>query len=150
MKSEKGITLTSLVIYIIVFSAVLALVSSLSSFVYGNLRNLNSDSISSEEFNKFNTYFVKDVKASRGATAKQKANGDGIEITLENGSKYTYVKSENAIYREAIKIARNIIRFNASVKEENSKKLIDIQISTGTNVEKPNFEKNIKYVLKYW
>lgn len=148
MKSEKGITLTSLVIYIIIFSAVLALVSSLSSFVYGNLRNLNSDSISSEEFNKFNTYFVKDIKQSKQATL-EKIN-DKVEITLENGSKYTYIKSENAIYKETVKIARNIIRFNATIKEENNKRIIDIDIATGTNAKDPNFEKNIKYVLKYW
>lgn len=148
MKSEKGITLTSLVIYIIIFSAVLALVGSLTNFINGNIKNLNADSISSEEFNKFNTYFVKDIKESKKVVAEEAT--DKTEITFDNGSKYTYVKSENAIYKEAVKIARNIIKFNATVKEENNKKLIDIEISTGTNVNKPNFEKNIKYVLKYW
>ncbi len=148
MRSEKGITLTTLVIYIVVFSAVLALVGSLSSFVYGNLRNLNQDSISSEEFNKFNTYFVKDIKESKLATV-QKLDSK-VEIILENGSKYTYVKSENAIYKEAVKVARNIIRFNAALKEENNKNVIEIDIATGTNAKEPNFEKDIKYVLKYW
>jgi len=148
MRSEKGITLTTLVIYIVVFSAVLALVGSLSSFVYGNLRKLNQDSISSEEFNKFNTYFVKDIKESKLATVQNTDNK--VEIILENGSKYTYVKKENAIYKEAVKVARNIIRFNAVLKEENNKNVIEIDIATGTNAKEPNFEKDIKYVLKYW
>lgn len=148
MKSERGITLTSLVIYIIVFTGVLALVSSLSSFIYGNIKNLGSDKISSEEFNKFNTYFVKDVKNSKLGTVQSTTSK--TEIVLENGCKYTYVNSEKAIYRDTVKIARNILRFNASLKQENSKNVIDIKIATGTNENKPNFEKNIKYVLKYW
>lgn len=148
MKSEKGITLTSLVIYIIVFSSVLALLSSLSNFVYGNMRKISSDSISSEEFNKFNTYFVKDVKNSKMATVQN--DSSQTVITLENGSKYTYVNSEKAIYRDTVKIARNIIKFSASMKQQNNKNLIDVQISTGTNAKEPNFKKNIKYVLRYW
>lgn len=155
MKSEKGITLTSLVIYIVIMTAVMALLGSLSNFFYQNLKKIDSSSISSEEFNKFNTYFVKDVKNSKTAIVQN--NGQDINIIFENGSKYTYVKNEKAIYKGAVKIARNIVKFNANITEfnedvdENEKKtIIDIEIGTGTNAKKINFNKNIKYVLKYW
>lgn len=148
MKNEKGITLTSLVIYILVFSMIMTAVGSLSSFFTQNLKRLDTDSISSEEFNKFNTYFIKDVKESKMASVNK--NQNNIEIILENGNKYTYVKSENSIYKQSMKIARSIIKFDANIIEENNKKIVKIDIATGTNEKKPNFEKNIKYVLKYW
>lgn len=149
MKNEKGITLTALVIYVIIFSATITLVSALSSFIYGNLKELNSDSISSEEFNKFNTYFVQDVKESKNVSVQAEENGNVI-ITLDNGSRYTYSANENAIYRGKVKIARNIIKFNASLMQENNKKLVNINIGTGKDTQNINFEKSIKYVLRYW
>ena len=152
MKSEKGITLTALIIYVLVFSATLGLLAYLSNFVYSNLSKINTNSVSSEEFNKFNSYFVQDIKESKqGAATTIEQNGEKtVEIVLSNGSKYTYKQSENAIYRGNVKIARTIAEFEADNFEENGKKIIRIKISTGTNKEEPNVGKTIKYVLRYW
>ena len=152
MKSEKGITLTALIIYVLVFTATLGLLANLSNFVYSNLSKINTNSVSSEEFNKFNSYFVQDIKESKQRTATTiEQNGEKtVEIVLSNGSKYTYKQSENAIYRGNVKIARTIAEFEADNFEENGKKIIRIKISTGTNKEEPNFGKTIKYVLRYW
>ncbi len=149
MKNERGITLTALIIYVITFSATLVLLASLSSYIYGNMNTINADKISSEEFNKFNVFFVKDVKESKKGVVNLQSSGD-IVITLENGNNYTYKNSEKAIYRNKEKIARNIITFNAESKTENNKSIIEITVSTGKNVENPTFSKTIKYVLKYW
>lgn len=150
MRSEKGITLSGLVIYVIIFSVTITLVSSLTSFIYGNLKNLNSDSISSEEFNKFHTYFVKDIKESKDLTVSNGEASNKVEIVLENGEKYTYNENEKAIYRGSVKVARNIVKFSAQQGKENGKNIVSIAIGTGKNKDNPNFEKNIKYVLKYW
>lgn len=152
MKSEKGITLTALIIYVLVFTATLGLLANLSNFVYSNLSKINTNSVSSEEFNKFNSYFVQDIIESKQGTATTiEQNGEKtVEIVLSNGSKYTYKQSENAIYRGNVKIARTIAEFEADNFEENGKKIIRIKISTGTNKEEPNFGKTIKYVLRYW
>ena len=152
MKSEKGITLTALIIYVLVFTATLGLLANLSNFVYSNLSKINTNSVSSEEFNKFNPYSVQDIKESKQGTATTiEQNGEKtVEIVLSNGSKYTYKQSENAIYRGNVKIARTIAEFEADNFEENGKKIIRIKISTGTNKEEPNFGKTIKYVLRYW
>ena len=63
MKSEKGITLIILGIYVVVFSIVIALLASLSSYIYNNLGGISDSSIDAVEFNKFNMYFVEDVKS---------------------------------------------------------------------------------------
>ena len=149
MKNEKGVTLAALVVYVIVFSVTIALLSSLSSYVFGNLNNINSNAISSEEFNKFNVHFVNDVKKSASVEIENNSAGN-LEITFENGNKYTFVLKERAIYKNKEKIARNILNLTASKRVENSKNIIEVSISTGNNESKPTFNKTIKYVLKYW
>ena len=152
MKNEKGITLVALVMYVILFSIAITILATISSYIFNNLDNISSEQISSEEFNKFNTYFVSDVKKSTVATVESEENSDDLTIKLDGGSTYTYKKSENAIYKDKEKIARNIVSFTAKAEKDDTynKNTIEINIKTGKNEEKPNFEKTIKYVLKYW
>ena len=150
MKNEKGITLAALVIYVIIFSITIALLASLSSYIFDNLGSISSEQISSEEFNKFNTYFVSDVKQSKNVNITTESGK--VVIKLESGSVYTYNKSEKAIYKNKEKIARNIVSFTAEKKEDETykKDVIEVNIKTGKDESKPVFEKTIKYVLKYW
>ena len=148
MKKEKGITLIALIIYIIMFSATIGLLASLSNYIFNNLSNINSNSTSSEEFNKFNVNFVKDVKESRNAVVKSEA--DQIIISFESGVQYTYVKGDKAIYKDKEKIASNIASFTASIQTENNKNIVAVSIKTGKDETNPNYSKDIKYVLKYW
>ena len=62
MKSEKGITLNSLIIYIILITLVLGLLVSISSYFYSNLDYVNDTGKTMFQFNKFNMYFIEDVK----------------------------------------------------------------------------------------
>ena len=62
MKAERGITLIILSIYVIVFSIIIALLANLSSYIYRNLDNVSDSTIDLSEFNKFNMYFIEDVK----------------------------------------------------------------------------------------
>ena len=148
MKNEKGVTLIALVLYIIIFTATMILLASLSNFVYNNMSNINSNSVSSEEFNKFNVNFVKDVKESKTATVT--SNSNEVIIAFESGNVYTYKTQEKSIYKNKEKIATNILSFTAETTTENSKKIVKVGISTGKDVNNPNYSKTIKYVLKYW
>lgn len=155
MKNEKGITLTSLVIYVLIFSATIALLASLSNYIYGNLNKISSEELSSEEFNKFNTYFVEDVKSNSNATISGDTGTGDIIIKFSNNSIYTYKKSEKAIYKNKEKIARNIVDFTAALKSvsatgSKAKNTIEVKIKTGKDESKPVFEKTINYVCKYW
>ena len=148
MKKEKGVTLIVLIMYIIIFTVTIGLLSYLSSYIYSNLDNIDSDSISSEEFNKFNINFVKDVKESKNA--KIQNNDNEIIISFESGTNYTYKALEKAIYKDKEKIAINIVSFTAKKGSENNKDIIEVSIATGKDERYPNYSKTIKYVLKYW
>lgn len=150
MKKEKGITLVALAVYVLVFSITLLLLARLSQYIYSNLSEIGSEKLSSEEFNKFNVYFVKDLKESTDANIETDLSKN-VKIKLSNGSIYNYVSSDQAIYKDQVKIAKQILTFTAQkTNVTNTKKEISIKIATGKNLTNPDFEKNIDYILKYW
>ena len=97
MKSEKGITLTILVIYVVFFSIIMSLLAALSNYIYKNIGYVNDNSIDISEFNKFNMYFIEDIKTNKQAEIKETVNEEGkeiLQITFEDGDTYRYVISE--------------------------------------------------------
>lgn len=151
MKKESGITLVTLIVYLMIVSAILAALTNLSSHVYKNIDKLGSENLSAEEFNKFNVNFVKSVKANKKATVTN--NNQNVTIEFDDGTTYNYINGENSIYKNKIKIAKNINYFTADVQNINNKNVIQVQIGTGkkdTAVGNNDFGKTINYVLKYW
>ena len=151
MKKESGITLVTLIVYLMIVSAILVALTNLSSHVYKNIGKLGSENLSAEEFNKFNVNFVKSVKSNKKATVTN--NNQNVTIEFDDGTTYNYINGENSIYKNKIKIAKNINYFTADVQNINNKNVIQVQIGTGkkdTAVGNNDFGKTINYVLKYW
>lgn len=159
MKKEKGITLVALIIYMAIITGILAALSVLTTKIYQNAKKLGDDNISSEEFNKFNVAFIKDVKNNKSAKINYKANEDNsvnYVIIFKDGTTYNYIAKECSIYRNKVKIAKNINYFvatNKNIKDESKKidkNVIEIKIGTGKYSSESKFGKTINYVLKYW
>lgn len=151
MKKESGITLVALIVYLMIVSAILAALTNLSSHVYKNIGKLGSENLSAEEFNKFNVNFIKSVKSNKKATVTN--NNQNVTIEFGDGTTYNYINGENSIYKNKIKIAKNINFFTAYVQNINNKNVIHVQIGTGkkdTSAGNNDFGKTINYVLKYW
>lgn len=151
MKSEKGITLIILAIYIIVFSIIIVLLANLSNYIYSNLGYIDDNSIDISEINKFNMYFISDTKTNNQADIRTLSdnNQNTIQIIFQDGDIYSYVANEKSIYKNDQKIARNIESFNAEGYIKNNKTYIQVSIGIGAD-DKANYTKTIKYVLKYW
>lgn len=152
MKEEKGITLVILAIYVIIFSIVMGLLASLSSYIYSNLDNVNDSNIDLSEFNKFNMYFIEDIKTNNQALVQNLVNQEGenfYQIAFSDGDIYTYTIGDNSIYKNSQKIASNIEDFTAEEYRVDEKTCIRISIRIGTK-DNTNYTKTIEYVLKYW
>ena len=151
MKEERGVTLIILCIYVIVFSIIIVLLANLSNYIYNNLDNINDSSIDVSEFNKFNMYFIEDVKSNKQVLVQELAdnNNNFIQIAFEDGDIYTYTIGDDSIYKNKQKIASNIIDFKAEGFKKDNKIYIEITIKLGTDDE-TNYNKKIDYVLKYW
>lgn len=145
MRSEKGITLTYLIIYIILLILVVSTLSIVSTHFYSNTKYLMDNGKYVSEFDKFNMYFIEDVKNN-----KETYSVDANKIVFEDGTVYTY--SEKSIYRNKVELCRNIENCKFSKLEETddnnfTKKIINVKLSiAGEN----KFETEINYVLKYW
>ena len=61
MKSQKGVSLISLTIYVIVMTIVIGIVAIVSTYFYSNIGS-NKDTISSlAQYTSFNAFFVDEV-----------------------------------------------------------------------------------------
>lgn len=147
MKQEKGITLISLIIYIILLTLVISMLSVVSNMFYLNRQYIIETGEYISEFNKFNMYFIEDVKNNKDIY-KISEN----EIIFEDGTKYTYISgTDNGIYRNKVKICSNIEKCVFSkedkVEEKITKKIINVEMSIESS---KSFETSNEYVLKYW
>lgn len=147
MKSEKGITLLSLIIYIILLVLVVSMLSIISSLFFSNTNIIKDNSKNIAEFNKFNMYFIEDVKNN---TNTYEVTPE--KIVFEDGTVYTYKKDpDTGIYRNKVKICNNIgyCYFSKQEKTVNNftKQIINVHmIIKGSKI----FETTNNYVLKYW
>lgn len=146
MKSNKGITLTSLIIYIIVLMLVLGILSVISRFFYRNLGYVEDLGDYVSEYNKFNMFFLEDAKKNKSIIS---ISNDNKQITFGDGTVYTYKSGEDkSIYRNKVKVCRNVESCMFEKKEnDNDKDIISVQIYMD-NSSLVKFSTD--YVLRYW
>ncbi len=146
MQGEKGITLISITIYVIVMLIVVSVITVLTSYFYTNV-DINSVSEDlNQQYTKFNSYFTEEVNKKGNKLLKigqiESDTGNQNYIIFSSGNQYTYVPQNQGIYRNQVKIAQNITGCTfSSKKEANGKTTITVTI-TGKN-----FEKTTTYTL---
>ena len=138
MKSQKGITLTSLVIYIMLLFVIVGMLATVTASFRSNIKEINKEGTKNTEIDKFNIYFLKEVKKQGNEIDKISDN----EILFTMGNKYTF-KDDNSIYlNDNIKIAENIEKCSFSNKLVNGKTVVVVTIKA-----RDSEEKEIEYVL---
>lgn len=138
MKSQKGITLTSLTVYIIVMTIVISVVAFISTYFYKNVDSLSNDINPLTEYTKFNSFFSDEVNHNNIKILECKEN----YVAFDNGVQYMFVLENKAIYRNQIKIAEDIemCKFEYTIK--NAKDVITVTMKLG------NDTKTVDYTLK--
>ncbi len=63
MKNNKGVTMVSLIMYVIVMIFIVAGLTSITTSFYNNISELDKDSKSAADFAKFNMILLNDLKA---------------------------------------------------------------------------------------
>ena len=139
MKTNKGITLTSLVIYVIAMVIVVTTISTISSYFYNNIDDVNSETDSSMAYTEFNMYFTQEINTKENYPVLV---SDGAEYIVfsKTGNQYTF--KNNAIYKNQIKICDDIssCTFEESKTDESSEitDLVKVYIKTTGNLEYTN------------
>ena len=101
MRSNKGITLTSLIIYMIVFSIVIGTVSMISGSFIKNSEEVVISANSSEQYTRLTTYITEDINSINFKSIK--VEEDYINIAFLDGSSHQYIYNNNNIYYISVK-----------------------------------------------
>ena len=132
MKNQKGITLVSLTIYIIVVIIVVGILATVRNSFQSGVKEMSQSASAEAEFNKFNLYFLEDIKKPGNKPTIENENEDSpktIEFSLTK-NKYTYIgntesdKDKNSIYFNNIKLLSDVksATFKKEEKEEAGEK----------------------------
>lgn len=137
MKSQKGVTLTSLAIYIIMLIIVIGILGVISANFQNSVKDINEQGAENVEIDKFNVYFLQEIKK----TGNEILSINSTEIEFITNNKYTF--KESSIYlNDNIKIAQDIRKCEFSQSLINGKTIITVNIQAENNEEK-----TIEYVL---
>lgn len=150
MKKEIGITLTSLAIYITVMLIALAIIATITSYFKNNLEGADEGSVALAQYDKFNMYFLNEVKKTD--IEIEEIAADETYIVFNNGNKYIYdqtsktitlIKNEEEAEEENLIIANSIdnCTFEKDLKDGKTTIKVNIQIA-GEN-------RDTTYVLGY-
>ncbi len=145
MKSEKGITLISVILYVIVMLLVVTIASILTGYFYNNIDINNTEQNANVEFTKFNSFFTEEVNIRGNTILESDTEGTSTGqkyIVFSTGNQYTYIKNNKAIYKNNSKIASDIEEFNIKINNSDGKTTIEIELTSG------NISKTTTYALK--
>ena len=140
MKSQKGITLISLTVYIIVMAIVVGVVATVSTYFYSNQNATSSKIEPLTQYTKFNSFFLDEVNHQGIQVIECQEN----YIAFDNGVQYTFVPENKGIYRNQIKISKGIQNCTFDYAIENGRKKITVNIQS----EEGNFTREETYTLR--
>lgn len=150
MKSQKGITMASLGVYIVVSIIVVATLATIMANYKNSIKTMDNDAEYSSEYNKFNLYFLEEVKKPENSSM-ERANSIGTKeneynsIKFKTGNEFMYKIKEEILYLnkstgEEIKLIKNVkkctFEFNDIDHETNGKNVIRVNIQIGETTPK--------------
>lgn len=147
MKSEKGITLISLIVYLIAMVMVVAVVAIISGYFYKNTKGLNESIDPIGEYTKFNTFFSEEVNHENIKVLDCQTNSTNPAtkesyIVFDNGVQYTFIKENKGIYRNKVKICREVENCDFTYEIINGKAVVSVNFTAG------NKTRSTTYTLK--
>ena len=147
MKSERGVTVISVTVYIITMLLAVTIIGILTGFFYKNIDvSSNADDIN-KQYTKFNAYFTEEVNIVGNTIVEMQVKDEGTEnelafIVFSSGNQYTFIKQNKGIYIGNTKIATNIEECKFKKQENNGKTTITVRITAD------NFDITTTYTLK--
>ena len=139
MRSERGMTLTTVVVYVLAMVIIIGIVATVTTFFYANTRDMEKSAEALGEYNKFNMYFLGEIKAEGNKVEKVE---NGTQIIFSDGTMYTF--TDGGIYRNKVKLCSNIVNCEFSLEEYGEKQIVKVLLEIGKNGE---FVKTTEYII---
>lgn len=142
MKNENGITLVSLVIYILAMLIIIGIMGKVSIMFYENSNDLDDDVKDIVEYNKFNSYFIKEIKSANNSI--DKISTDGTYILFTSGNSFTF--RNNKIFYNDLEIAEDVIELKFSKYLDSNQKVDNTVVTVEINFK--NYSKKMNYKIE--
>lgn len=139
MKKEKGITLVSLVLYVIVMAIVIVVMSEIINNFYNNTTTVQGNVQEIVEFSKFNNYFLSEVKTNNNKVDSVSTN----YILFSSGNSFSL--SNNVIYYNNKRVCEGVTNMQIQLGRDGDG--LDETIINVT-LEFNNYKKSINYKLE--
>ena len=142
MKNEKAITLVSLIIYILVMLLVIGIIGSVLAMFYNNTNNFDDETKDIIEYDKFNSYFVKEIKTANNSI--DQISDDGTYIIFTTGNSFLF--KDNKIFYNDLEITKNVKNFNFKYYTDSNNKQDNTIVTVTVNFE--NYTKKMNYKIE--
>lgn len=150
MKNQKGITLISVILYVIGMLMVVSIISILTGYFYQNVSVNTEQDEKTKQFTKLTSYLTQEINTSKNQvveTKTQKIEDKTVSyIIFSSGNQYTYLESNQSIYQNNIKIATQVELCTFSSELIDGKWQIKLDLKIG-NLEKVG-ENQLVYTIK--
>lgn len=130
MKSNKGVTLTSLIIYVIGMTIMVSIIATLTSFFYKNI-DIGDINSNTTQYTKFTSILSEEVNKKNNSVIDCQSLTYGVSyIVFSSGNQYTFNQKSKSVYRNNVKICDNIDTCDFSYTYIDSKYKIKVSFKT--------------------
>ena len=153
MKSQNGVTMFSLIIYVTSFLVITTLVAGITTFFYNNVETLDTSIGSNSQYTKFNLYMLNECKKKGNtlfAWQQQTPPPDtpnnienlvssSIDVSLEedtfivfkdnNDNKNVFSYIDKKIYYNSIKLCDKVEEFKFKIDYSSGKTVLQVFIN---------------------
>ena len=143
MINNKGITMISLIIYVIVITFILSGITAITTSFYKNVNEVDKGSESAVSFSKFNMYFLNDIKEEKAKIIDVTPDGRSIAISFIRDGKQqsvTYKLSSGSLYRNQVKICDKVKDMKIDAVPNGNAIIVYMNIS--------DYEKTTTYIVE--
>ena len=138
MRSQTGITMIGLVMYVTCFLVITGVVAAITLFFYGNSSLMSAELYSAADYNKLNLYLVKESeqKGNRVSEIALSNKQMGLEdvdkniqyIIFSNGDRFTLDSDNHLLYFNSVCLCEDVQSMKATLDYSSGKEVLSIKI----------------------
>ena len=123
MKSERGITITSIMIYVIAFTFTVIIIGRMITFFYKNIKDVSKNTDTDGQYTKITSYITKEINIE-----ENEVESWGKDYIIFSKSENQYTFKNGQLFMNKVKIANNLEKCEFYYDEDNEIIYVNIQI----------------------